>query len=109
MKFYFILMATITIISSSVRADFGLSQNDNKVVCYGEDNLEITLDVNRTHLSLSIEGESNGPAKIIETHTDAQSYISYATKEGTLTLSNDGDNFIYDGDNEADSFSVDCH
>jgi hypothetical protein len=106
MKTHSILLLSLA--STSALADYALSQNKKEVVCYGADNLAVTLNAKRTTLQITVEGESNGARKIIEKHDDKRSSVSYATNEGALTLSDDGDTFLYDGDSEEDAFNVDC-
>jgi hypothetical protein len=87
-------------LSASAQADFGLAQNGKAVTCYGEDNQSISLNAARTTLKYTVEGESQGPKKILRRKSDGDTFVSYTSEEGTLTLSDRGDVFRYNGDSE---------
>ena len=105
MKVGFCLFLMIGFFGFSALADFGLSQSSQSVVCYGEDNQSLILNGTRTGLKYSIDGESYGMNRIIDVTTDNKTFISYTTSEVTLTLSNDGDSFIFEGDQESQSLT----
>lgn len=102
-------MKTMIILSlfvmQSAFADYALSKNGKKVVCYGADNQVLTLNAGRTSVKYSVEGESLG-AKKIERVTKGAKSVSYWTEDLTLTLSDKGDTFQYDG---GDVESVECN
>lgn len=105
MKVTILLLSSI--LSISAFANYSLSQNKQKVVCYGEDNQSFTLNAKRTTLQFIVEGESQGPEKIIKTISDNKTYTSYRTVEGILVLSNSGNTFQFNDDQVASV--VDCH
>ena len=100
MKMTLALSLVSLFVGANAMADFKLSQTQKAVVCYGEDNQDIKLDAKRTKMKYTIEGESAGSLKIVDVKTDNQTFVTYATSEFTLTLSNQGDTFFYFGDQE---------
>jgi hypothetical protein len=106
------MKAVLTIIflaismSSNAMADFHLANNKKPVVCYGEDNHSWDLNATRTLLKFTVEGESLGPKRILQTRSDRISWTSYRTVEGTLTLSNNGDTFRFRG--ESETWEINC-
>jgi hypothetical protein len=96
------------IYSLSAMANYGLSQNTKKVVCYGEDSIYITLDSKRTTMKFEVEGETDGPKKITKTLSDNITYTSYKSEYGILTLSNKKNTFQFWDDEKEDAGLVDC-
>lgn len=92
------------VISTSY-ADYNLATNSKKVICFAEDNQDFVLNANRTTVKYSTEGESSGAKKITKTKSDNSTYVSYTTSDGTLTLSDEGDTYAFDGD---EAYPVDC-
>lgn len=101
-----ILVVVLSCISMSAMADYRLSQNTKKVVCYSDDNMSFELNAKRTSVKFIVEGESLGPKKITKIKTDKATYISYKTSEGILTLSDSGDTYQFADEDEA--FLIDC-
>lgn len=95
------------VLSSSAFANYELSKSNKAVTCYGDDSISVTLNAKKTTLKYVVEGESNGPQKIIKVIDDKKSSVTYVTKEFTLTLSDAGDTVLYHGDQEPMSFN-DC-
>ena len=93
------------IFSIVAHANYELSVNGKKVICYGEDNVAIVLNAKRTSLTETWEGETVSTKKIFDVKSDDATYTNYKTVDGTLSLSDDGDTYQY-GDDEASS--VDC-
>lgn len=85
-------------------ADSRLAGNGKVVECSGADNQSLTLNAKRTTVKYTVEGESLGPKKI-ERVVKKRGSISYVTEDLTLTLSDAGDTFQYDG---GDVEEVDC-
>lgn len=101
-----IIMTTLLLIGSIAQANFDLSKNGKKMTCYADDNQSWEINISRTKIKYSIEGESLGAKRIFDRQTDGQSVVTYSTSEGTLTLSNEKDTFQFaDAD---DSFEITC-
>lgn len=103
-----ILFLSVFVFTSieATHADYQLVNNGKTVVCFGDDNQSWTLNKSRTTVKYVIEGESLGPKKVIRETTDHESYSSFVTEEGTLTLDNRGDKYKFA--NEDESFPVEC-
>ena len=99
----FVLAALV--ISPLAFADYILAHNGKKVECYGEDNQSWELNAKRTAVKYIVEGESEGPKKILKVKTDRNTFVSYITSEGALTLSDQGDTYQPRGEAE---FPVRC-
>ncbi|MGZ3695306.1 MAG: hypothetical protein ACXWQO_14405 [Bdellovibrionota bacterium] len=80
-------------LGANAKADFQLANNDKAVECFGEDNQSWNLNAKRTTLKFTVEGESKGAKKITKRNSDDDTFVSYSTSEGTLTLSDKGDTF----------------
>lgn len=106
MKMIFVLPLVSVLFGANAMANFQLSQSKKAVVCYGPDNQSLELDATRTTVKYEVEGETRGPAKIVGVNTDNRTFITYTTPELTLTLSNAGDTFLYNGDQ--DPTDVEC-
>ena len=91
----------ILIMSSSAMANLSLAKNGKAVVCYADDNQSWVINAKRTAIKYTVEGESLGPKKIVEIKSDRNTFVSYLTSEGTLTLSNEGAFYQFDGETEA--------
>ncbi len=92
--------------SFSAVANYNLAKNGKSVVCYADDNIAFVLNAKRTTVKWSSEGESLGPKKIKKVNTDNESFVSYTTVEGKLTLSDKDDTFQFADSDEV--FSVRC-
>jgi hypothetical protein len=91
-KIMFVLVVIIAILGSvSVMASFKSVSSKKAIICYADDNQSWILNANRTTIKYTVEGESLGALKIFDTKTDDETYISFSTEEGTLTLSKKGD------------------
>src|SRR5262245_40455462 len=101
----FLLSLLIAFSSVSVFADYGLLKSNRAIECNGADNQVILLNAKRTTVKYSVEGESLGAKKINHVDNNGRSAVSFQTDELTLTLSNSGDTFQYDGGDEEE---VDC-
>jgi len=93
------------ILGASARADFTLAGNGKSVVCHAADNQRWNLNKARSTVRYTVEGESVGAKKIIDKVTDGQTYISYLTEEGTLTLGNK-DTWQFAGEPQA--WEIEC-
>lgn len=105
--------AALTLISLNIfsfalnaHADYSLANSGKKVACYSDDNYSYEMNAARTKIKFTVEGETQGPKKIINVKTDNATYISYTTSEGTLTLSNQGDMWQFSSDEEA--YEIKC-
>lgn len=88
-------------LGTTAMANFRLATNKKAVVCYADDNQSWDLNDKRTTLKYTVEGESLGAKKITKTLSDGDTFVSYTTSVGTLTLSDRGDTFKFKGDTEA--------
>ncbi len=88
------------VIGSSAMASFDLASNAKKIVCYADDSQSWVLNAKRTTVDFDVEGEGHGPQKILKTESDNSNFVSYTTSEGTLTLSDMGDFFLFNGEPE---------
>jgi hypothetical protein len=80
--------------SFSAMANFNLSQNQKNVVCDTEENTTITLSADRRTLQFS-----NGSVqKITKMTTDYETYATYKSANGILSLSDKGNTFQYSSD-----------
>lgn len=104
-----ILILSLSLVSASALANYKLSQNENAVNCYGGDNQSFTLNTKRTTVKYTVEGMSLGPKKITKVVSDKSTCISYTTSEGTLTLSDTGNSFLFTGDREEDKLDIKCN
>jgi hypothetical protein len=100
-----IIIIGLALLGTVAHADYRLASNGKKVVCSGEDNQSWELNKSRTTVKYTVEGESLGAAKITFRNTDDESYISYATEEGTLTLG-PTDTYQFAGTTEV--FEISC-
>ncbi len=92
-------------VSSTSFAGYDLASNGKKVTCFAEDNQSFDLNAKRTTVKYSTEGESAGAKKITKISSDDATYVSYTTYDGTLTLSDEGDTYGFDGE---EAYPVDC-
>ena len=97
------IMNTITVlllsmISSSAMANYALSTNGKTVNCLGGDDQSFVLNAKRSTIKYTVEGESLGPKPILKTDSDGDTWRSYTTEEGTLTLSDQEDQYQFKGD-----------
>ncbi len=99
------LIALTLFLSASANADYKLAENGKTVNCYADDNQDWVLNKSRTKVKYTIEGESLGAKKIIDTKTDGQTVISYSTNEGILTL---GEKDTYQFADENEAHEVEC-
>jgi ribosomal protein L25 (general stress protein Ctc) len=104
MKMSVVLSLVSVLFGANAMADFQLSQNQKPVVCYGEDNQSVNLNAKRTTLKYTVEGETQGALKIVDVQTDGKTFVKYTTSEYSLTLSDAGDLFFYNGDQEPGEF-----
>lgn len=110
-SFDFALVTAITLISLTAFADFNLAAKDGAVNCSGPDNQSVTLNAKRNQIKYTVEGESQ-TFTVTSQETDGDTSITYIakatkTKHGfSLTLSDQGDSFMDQGDVEATA--VDC-
>src|SRR5262245_29564289 len=81
-----ISIAVTVLLSIGAHADYKLAENEKTVTCSADDNQSWVLNKARTKVKYTVEGESLGARRIINTDTDGQTYVSYPTDEGTLTL-----------------------
>lgn len=101
----FILFALIGF-AAQAQANYALSQNGKVVKCYADDDISVTVYAKRTSMKYKIEGESNGVLKITDTKTDGKTYVTYTTEEYSLTLSDAGDTFKFN--DQDDVATMDC-
>ncbi len=102
-KLMFALLTTF--VALSAKADFNLDSNEKAVNCQGEDNQSWVLNRNRTAVKYTVEGESAGAQKITNRQSDGDTFVSYTTSEGVLTLSDQGDTYQFNGDKDAETIS----
>ncbi len=105
MKIAFVVLASV-FVTTVAQADYALSRNNRTVRCSGEDNQSVVLNSNRTTLKYTVEGESLGAKRILKVETDGKTFMTYMTEDMILTLSDDGDTFMFKTDQEPESF--DC-
>ncbi len=79
-----------------------MSANKKVITCYGSDNQSWILNSKRTAVKYTVEGESAGPKKIIKKDSDGDTFVSYKTIEGTLSLTVQGDTFQFIGEETQD-------
>jgi hypothetical protein len=101
-----LLPISVMMFGFNALANFDQAKESKTLLCYGPDNMSITLDSRKTNLTYTIEGESGGPLKITDVKSDKKTFVSYTSAEGTLTLSNQGDTFLWYSDSEPSE--VDC-
>lgn len=100
------IVILLSFVSTAAMADYSLSGSGKAVTCYGEDNQSFVLAKTRRTVKYTVEGESRGAKAVIKSSSDRETFRSYTTKEGTLTLSDKGDTFQFSGDDSA--FTVNC-
>lgn len=101
------MIITLTLlIGSMAQANLSLANNGKKIVCYADDSQVWQINVSRTKMKYTIEGESLGAFKVLATLTDGNTFIDYTTEEGTLTL-NQGNSTFKFTDSE-DIYEIDC-
>lgn len=100
-----IVISVLFLIGSFAHADFNLANNGKKVVCYADDNQSWELNRTRTKMKYTVEGESLGALKIFDHQTDGQTFASYSSDEGTLTLGSEKDTFQFAEADEAQEVS----
>ncbi len=87
-------------------ASYALASKKGIITCSGEDNLVIKINSNRNYMLLTVEGE--GGTNKATMKTDNQTYTSYSSQIGTLTLSDAGDTFLYADSLDGEAFEVRC-
>lgn len=100
-----LILAALLATGAFAHAEYGLVDNNKKVLCYGDDNQSWELNKKRTTIKFTVEGETLGPKKIIDTETDGKTYMSYKTEEGVLTL---GKKDTWQFVDESEAYEVDC-
>jgi hypothetical protein len=98
----------VLVLSSSFAfANYSLLSSRKPIVCFADDNQSIVYNVEKSTLKYTIEGESRGPKKIVNSSTNWANYLIVTSSELTLQLSNQGDFFKFPGD--ARFTKVECH
>ena len=108
MKIINLLAVTLTLSSTIAMADFNLASNGKVVNCFGPDNFSLVIDAARTKIKITVEGESRGYRKITKQGTNGDTFSSFTSMEGTLSLDDRGDVFQYKGDSVDDAYKLDC-
>ena len=106
MKTLLVMPLVMMAVASTAMADFNLAASGKTVVCSADDNQTWVLNAKRTTVKYTVEGESLGAQKITKRDSDGDTFVSYTVEQGTLTLSDRGDTFQFDGDQEAGT--IDC-
>jgi hypothetical protein len=103
-----IVLFSTLVSSMSAMANFSLAGNGKVVRCSADDNISVTLNAKRSAVKYMVEGETQGYRKVLKIVTDNKTYVSYVTDEGTLTLGDKGDSFLFTDENPIDVGGVDC-
>jgi hypothetical protein len=92
-------------VGAGANADYELAENGKTVHCFADDNQDWVISRARTTVKYTVEGESLGARKVIDTNTDGRTYVSYVTDEGTLTL---GEKDTYQFSEEDQAWEIEC-
>ncbi len=103
-------LAALTLVLSPLltlpaQADYNLASKKGAVYCDGGDNSSVLLSADRKKITYTIEGEKQ-TFRVTSQDGDGDTSISFIAKSTskksgfTLTLSDRGDNFEYEGDSE---------